>query len=151
MTESRQLCTFMLGDFYFGIDVLKVQEIIRHQEMTQVPLAPASIRGLINLRGQIVTALDLRCRLGLPPRPAGLPSTNVVIHTADGPVSLLVDEIGDVLEVDPATLGRAPDTVRGAARQVIDGVYRLKDRLLILLDTERVVAVQDVAAITATV
>lgn len=143
MSESRQLCTFTLGEFFFGIDVLKVQEIIRHQEMTRVPLAPTAIRGLINLRGQIVTALDLRCRLGLPPRPAGLSSTNVVINTPDGPVSLLVDEIGDVLEVDAASLGRTPDTVRGVARQVIEGVYRLKNSLLILLDTDRVVSIHE--------
>jgi purine-binding chemotaxis protein CheW len=139
MSETRQLCTFTLGDFFFGIDVLKVQEIIRHQEMTRVPLAPEAIRGLINLRGQIVTALDLRSRLGLPPRSASLPPTNVVIYTPDGPVSLLVDEIGDVVEVDAAGLTRAPDTVRGAARQVITGVFRLKERLLILLDTSKVV------------
>jgi purine-binding chemotaxis protein CheW len=139
MSETRQLCTFTLGDFFFGVDVLKVQEIIRHQEMTRVPLAPEAIRGLINLRGQIVTALDLRSRLGLPPRSASLPPTNVVIHTPDGPVSLLVDEIGDVVEVDAAGLTRAPDTVRGTARQVITGVFRLKERLLILLDTTKVV------------
>ena len=141
MSDTRQLCTFSLGEFLFGIDVLKVQEIIRQQEMTRVPLAPDCVRGLINLRGQIVTALDLRSRLGLPPRGPGLAPTNVVINTPDGPVSLLVDDIGDVLEVEAAGVTRAPETVRGIARHVITGVYRLRDRLLILLDADRVVAV----------
>src|SRR5208282_5950696 len=99
MAETRQLCTFYLGEQYFGLDVLKVQEIIRYQEMTRVPLAPPVVRGLINLRGQIVTAIDLRRRLEMNDRPKDQLPVNVVVHTDDGAVSLLVDEIGDVLSV----------------------------------------------------
>src|ERR1700746_2142964 len=99
MSKSHLLCTFILDGLYFGVDVLKVQEIIRYQEMTRVPLAPPVVRGLINLRGQIVTAIDLRRRLELTDRPADQLPINVVVHTDDGAVSLLVDEIGDVLEV----------------------------------------------------
>src|SRR5229473_6045109 len=100
MADGHQYCTFFVDVYYFGVDVLKVQEIIRYQEMTRVPLAPSVVQGLINLRGQIVTAIDLRRRLELSERPVDLLPTNVVIRTDDGPVSLLVDQIGDVLEVE---------------------------------------------------
>ena len=99
MADEHQYCTFYLAGHYFGLDVLKVQEIIRYQEMTRVPLSPPVVRGLINLRGQIVTAIDLRSRPELADRPADQLPVNVVVHTDDEAVSLLVDEIGDVLEV----------------------------------------------------
>jgi purine-binding chemotaxis protein CheW len=141
MASERQLCTFYLGDQCFGIDVLKVQEIIRLQAMTRVPLAPPVIRGLINLRGQIVTAIDLRRRLELSDRPAEQQPINVVLQTDDGAVSLLVDEIGDVLEVTESAFERAPETLKGPARELIRGAYKLDDRLLLELDAERTVAV----------
>jgi purine-binding chemotaxis protein CheW len=137
--DDRQYCTFFLDGHYFGIDVLQVQEVIRYQEMTRVPLAPAVVRGLINLRGQIVTAIDLRRRLDLPDRPAGERPVNVVVQTDDGPVSLLVDEIGDVLRVPEGAFERPPETLRGAARELIRGAYKLDGRLLLILDTERAV------------
>src|SRR5438552_813741 len=139
MAEERQYCTFYLDGSFFGLDVLKVQEIIRYQEMTRVPLAPLVVRGLINLRGQIVTALDLRRRLDLKDRPAGQLPVNVVVQTDDGAVSLLVDEIGDVLLVPQETFERPPDTLQGAARELIRGVCKLEDRLLLILDVERTV------------
>src|SRR4051812_232408 len=139
MAETRQFCTFYLDGHYFGLDVLKVQEIIRFQEMTRVPLAAPVVRGLINLRGQIVTALDLRRRLELSERPADQQPVNVVVHTDDGAVSLLVDEIGDVLEVSERAFERPPETLRGTARELIRGAYKLKDQLLLILDVERTV------------
>ena len=117
--------------------MLKVQEIISYQEMTRVPLAPPVVRGLINLRGQIVTALDLRRRLGFPDRPADQLPVNVVVQTDDGAVSLLVDEIGDVLSVPEAGFERAPETLQGAARELVLGVYKLDHRLLLILDADR--------------
>src|ERR1700760_168969 len=98
MADEHQFCTFYVDGHYFGLDVLKVQEIIKYQELTRVPLAPPVVRGLINLRGQIVTAIDLRRRLDFPDRPPGQLPINVVVQTDDGAVSLLVDEIGDVLD-----------------------------------------------------
>ena len=139
MAEERQFCTFTVDGHYFGLDVLQVQEIIRSQEMTRVPLAPPVVRGLINLRGQIVTALDLRRRLDLGDRPADQSPVNVVVHTDDGAVSLLVDEIGDVLEVSEKAFERPPETLQGPARELIRGAYKLQDRLLLILDTERTV------------
>ncbi len=141
MAETRQFYTFFLDGLYFGIDVQKVQEVIRYQEMTRVPLAPRVVRGLINLRGQIVTAIDLRRRLQLADRPGGRLPMNVVVRSAEGAMSLLVDEIGDVVEAPEDTFERPPETLDGVAREVIRGAYKLKDRLLLLLDTEKAVQI----------
>src|SRR5262249_49093235 len=148
---------------FFGVEVLKVQEVLRHREMTRVPLGPPpAVRGLINLRGQIVPAIDLRsslqlrgwgnhpsptpprggegpkCSLGLPSplrggagggvlshglseRPSDHLPMNVVVRTDEGPMSLLVDEIGDVLELGEETFERSPETLTGVARELIRG------------------------------
>jgi purine-binding chemotaxis protein CheW len=145
LTES-QFCTFYLDRLFIGIEVRKVQEVIRYQEMTKVPLAPSVVEGLINLRGQIVTAIDLRRRLNLPPRPEGALPLNVVVRTDEGTVSLLVDEIGDVLDVDPEHFERAPETVRGIGQELLLGVYKLKERLLLILDTEKTCQVSGAGA-----
>ncbi len=136
---EQQFCTFYLDGFLFGIEVEKVQEVIRHQAMTGVPLAPKLIGGLINLRGQIVTAIDLRLRLGLPERKADELPMNVVARSEDGAVSLLVDEIGDVVEVSDDAFEVPPDTLQGEARELVHGVYKLKERLLLVLDTARAI------------
>jgi len=136
---NAQYATFFLDGLYFGIEVLNVQEVIRHQEMTPVPLAPPVVRGLINLRGQIVTALDLRTRLGLAPRPADELPMNVVVRSSDGVVSLLVDEIDDVVEVKAEQFEPAPDTVRAKLDGLVTGVYKLPNRLLLILEVERTV------------
>src|SRR5215471_16664583 len=106
-----QFATFFVADLFFGIDVLCVQEVLRYQQMTRVPQAPEVIEGLINLRGQIVTAVDMRRRLGLPPRVGGQTPTNLVVRNEDGAVSLLVDEIGDVLNVTMDTFEPPPTTM----------------------------------------
>lgn len=140
MSQTRQLCTFLLDGLLFGVDVKSVQEVIRYQEMTRVPLSSAMVRGLINLRGQIVTAIDMRARLALPPLGAGEQPMNVVLRVGDGVVSLLVDEIGDVLEISEGDFERAPETLSGVFREVVLGVFKLEQRLLLLLDVERIVS-----------
>jgi purine-binding chemotaxis protein CheW len=140
---ERQFCTFYVEGLCFGIGVREVQEVIRYQEMTRVPLAASVVRGLINLRGQIVTAIDLRRRLGLPDRAEAtdrLPM-NLVVRTDDGVVSLLVDEIGEVVEVDEDTFERPPPTLDGVARELVRGVYKREGSLLLVLDTARAVSV----------
>ena len=141
MPADRQYCTFYLDDIFFGVEVGKVQEVVSWQEMTRVPLAPPVVRGLINLRGQIVTALELRRRLEMPERPAGRNPVNVVVRADDVPTSLLVDQIGDVLEVSEESFERPPETLKGVARELILGAYKLKERLLLILDMEKVVSV----------
>jgi purine-binding chemotaxis protein CheW len=142
-TERRQgggqFATFFVDDLFFGVDVLRVQEVLRFQAMTRVPQAPSVIEGLINLRGQIVTAVDMRRRRRLEPRAGGETPMNIVVRTEDGAVSLLVDEIGDVLDVDAASFEGPPENLNPAARELIRGVYKLKSRLLLVLDTERTV------------
>jgi purine-binding chemotaxis protein CheW len=137
MSAPQQLCTFFVNGLHLGVDVLQVQEVIRAQLMTPVPLADPSVSGLINLRGHIVTAVDLRRRFAMPPRAGDIPPTNVILRTADGAVSLLVDDIGDVMEVGDATLARVPSTITGPTRALISGVHTLDGRLLLVLDPER--------------
>src|SRR5205085_12199246 len=119
MTSAHQFCTFYLDQLLFGLELKGVQEVMRSLEMTHVPLAPAVVSGLINLRGQIVTAIDLRRRLDLPARPAAMQPMNVVISTGDEAVSLLVDTIGAVLSVDETTFEKPPETLTGIARDLI--------------------------------
>jgi purine-binding chemotaxis protein CheW len=132
--NTHQLCTFVLDGVLFGIDVRFVQEVLRLQEMTPVPLASEVVSGLINLRGHIVTALDLRKRLALAPRPATLEPVNVVVRHGDSTVSLLVDDIGDVVDVEPRTFEAPPATLDARIKAVVRGVYKLKGELLLLMD-----------------
>lgn len=133
-----QYCTFVLAGHLFGIDVGEVQEVVLAQEMTRVPLAPGIVRGLINLRGQIVMALDLRHRLALPPRDDEGQPINLVVRSDHGAVSLLIDEIRDVVTVDDQCFEPTPDTVEGAVREVLHGVYKLEGQLLLVLDKDQV-------------
>lgn len=139
MTRVRQYCTFTVGDLYLGIPVTRVQEAIRFQDMTRVPLADDAVEGLINLRGQIVTAVDLRRRLELPARPEGLLPMNVVVTAEEGSVSLLVDDVDDVVQVRDEQHEPPPETLVGAARSLITGTYTLADRLLLVLDADRAI------------
>lgn len=139
MSDTTQYCTFWVGGLFLGIDVLKVQEVLRPQPTTRVPLAPPTIRGLLNLRGQIVTAIDLRRKLALPERGQAEPPMNVIIRTDEGPVSLDVDEIGDVVELHVDDRERPPDTVRDERRELVTHVYKLADRLMLVLDTDKAI------------
>ena len=149
MANTSQFCTFYLDKLLFGVELKGVQEVIRSLDMTKVPLAPSVVSGLINLRGQIVTAVDLRRRLELPPRPPGMLAMNVVVRSEDGAVSLLVDEIGDVVEVEEDTFEPPPETLRGSVRSIILGVHKLDDRLLHVLDIEKACQMTDVVETAA--
>jgi len=138
VTTTSQLCTFTVDDLFFGVEVTKVQEVLRFQPMTRVPLAPGMISGLINLRGQIVTAVDLRACLGLAPRGDGEPPMNVVIRGSESSVSLLVDTIGDVIEVSSDSFEPPPSTMRAAHRHMIASICKLPRQLLLVLIPERV-------------
>jgi purine-binding chemotaxis protein CheW len=146
MSDTRQFCTLHLAGHLFGVPVMRVQEVISYQAMTRVPLAHEVIDGLINLRGQIVTAIDLRKRLDFTPRAADQRSMNVVVQTPGGVVSLLVDAIGDVVEVEEAIYETPPETLTGVAKELILGVYKFEDRLLLELDIDKAVNVRSAAA-----
>ncbi len=144
MVIDRQFCTFYLDGLCFGVPVRDVQEVLRYQEMTPAPLASDVVSGLINLRGEIVTAINLRRRLEMDDLPDGEQPMNVVVRAEGEVVSLLVDEIGDVLDVDPDAFEEPPETVEGVARELIHGVFKLEDRLLLVLDTKKAVAQHDI-------
>src|SRR5262245_59098630 len=139
MADQLQFCTFFLDGLRFGVDVQKVQEVVPYQEMTRVPLAPPTVRGLLNLRGQIVTGIDLRRRLELPDRTTDALPMNVVLRGEDSPVSFLVDDIGEVIEVAADACERPPETLQGRIRELIQGVVSIpeQDELLLILDTAR--------------
>jgi purine-binding chemotaxis protein CheW len=149
VANLQQFCTFFLKDQFLGVPVQQVQEVIRYQEMTHVPLVPQVIRGLINLRGQIVMAVDLRRRFGMEERPESQLPVNVVVRTEEGAVSFLVDEIGDVLEAEEDSFESTPETLQGEARELVRGVYKLRDRLMLVLDTERALIATEAGAISA--
>src|SRR5277367_4248067 len=130
MTNARQFCTFYLENHLFGIELRDVREVLQQLELTEVPLAPYAVRGLMNLRGQIVMAVDLRRQLGLPERPANQPAMNVIVRTGEDAVSLLVDEIGDVIEAGDDSFEPPPETLQGAMRSAIRGVHKLEKQLM---------------------
>jgi purine-binding chemotaxis protein CheW len=133
---SRQFCTFHVGNLFLGIEVQQVQEVIRSLDMTRVPLASAAISGLINLRGQIVTAIDLRRRLQMTPRTPAERAMNVVVRDGENAVSLQVDRIGDVLTLEDDLFELPPSTVPADVRGLILGAYKLPGRLLLVLNTK---------------
>jgi len=136
------LCTFTLADLSLGVPVQDVQEVLRYREMTEVPRAPAGVSGLINLRGEIVTAIDLRHLFGVGPRDAESLPMNLVLHRRFGRVSLLVDAIRDVVEAHSTEFEQRPGTVTGTGHDLIKGVYKLDGELLLLLDTCRAMDVR---------
>ncbi|NMM16995.1 MAG: chemotaxis protein CheW [Cellulomonas sp.] len=135
-----QYVTFTLGGALYGVDVTRVQEALRAHTRTRVPLAPIDVAGLVNLRGQVVLTIDLRPRLGVPPLAADAEPMMVVVQVDGEPVSLLVDEIGDVLEVGPERFEVPPDTLDVGLRRLITGAYKLESTLLLILDVDQAVA-----------
>lgn len=143
MPSTQQFCTFFIDGHCFGTSVAMVKEVIQFQPITRVPLAPDVIVGLMNLRGQIVSVMDLRRRLEFPERPCGQRPVNVVVQARDSAVSLLVDEIGDVIEVHEDTFEAPPLTLQSFVREMLRGVYKLPEHLLLVLDIERVVDLEN--------
>ncbi len=137
---STRLVTFTLADRSYGIDVSAVQEVLRGLPHTRIPRAPISLAGLINLRGQVLTAVDLRDQLGLEPRSPDRDPMLIVIRVSGEPIALLVDSIGSVVDVRADQFEPPPDTLTGPVREVIRGAYKLADHLLLFLDVDRAIA-----------
>ncbi len=134
---SQQYATFEVDDQLFGVPVAIVQEVLSFHEYTPVPLAPKAVGGLFNLRGQVIAAVDLRVQLGLPGRDLEGPAMNVIVRTDEESVSLLVDRIGEVVELDDDAFEPPPDTLNGPLRELINGAFKLEGRLMLALDTAR--------------
>ena len=135
-----QYVTFVLDGSLYGIDVVRVQEALRSHTRTRVPLAPPTVAGLVNLRGQVVLTIDLRTRLGLGGRAGGAEPMMVVVQVDGEAISLLVDEIGDVVDVGPGSFETPPDTLDPLVRALVRGVHKLDDGLLLVLDVDQAVA-----------
>jgi purine-binding chemotaxis protein CheW len=135
---SRQYATFRVADLFLGIEALKVQELIRRQEMTPVPLASHAVEGLINLRGQIVIAIDTRRSLGLPPAVGEDLRVNIAVRSGDSIVSLLVDEVCDVIEIPESAYAPVPENMPFEQRQMVQCVFHTKEELLLVLDVGHV-------------
>lgn len=136
--NNLQYVTFYLEDHFLGVEVEKVQEVFKTKEMTRVPLASKEIAGLINLRGHIIITVDLRTRLGFKARETGDKGMSIVVATNEGQVNLLVDRIGGVIEVRSELFEPTPSTLDDRLKNVIKGIYKLQDRLLLALTTDKV-------------
>src|SRR5512147_822225 len=131
--EHRDYVTMSIADQMFGIPVLKVQDVLGSQTITRVPLAPVEVAGSLNLRGRIVTAVDVRLRLGLPKRDSEKQAMSVVVEHEGELYSLLVDSVGEVLSLESRDYQRNPPTLNPRLREFSDGIYRLNDSLLVVL------------------
>jgi purine-binding chemotaxis protein CheW len=136
---SRQYATFEVAGQLFGVEVAEVQEVLSFSEYTSVPLAPPAVGGLFNLRGQVIAAVDLRVQLGLARQALEGPVMNVILRGEDEPVSLLVDRIGEVVDLDEAAFEPPPDTLTGPARKLVVGTFKMDGRLMLALDVNSAV------------
>jgi purine-binding chemotaxis protein CheW len=139
-TAEAVFLTLTVADQLCGVPVLAVRDVLGAQTITRIPLAPPEVAGSLNLRGRTVTAIDLR-RLGLPPRDAGAAAMSVVVERDGDPYSLLADQVGEALPLPRSDRAPNPPTLDPLWREVSDGVHRLGEKLLILLDVERILAV----------
>lgn len=136
---SRQFATFEVADQLFGVEVHTVQEVLSYNEYTPVPLAPPAVGGLFNLRGQVIAAVDLRVQLGLVRQAMRGPVMNVILRGDGEPVSLLVDRIGEVVDLDDEAFEGPPDTLSGPTRELVTGTFKMDGRLMLALDVNQAV------------
>ena len=142
---NQQFCTFFLDKIYFGIDVLQVQEVIRFTQITPVPLAPPDILGLMNLRGKIVTIIDIKSRLQMNQNIKNYENNhennyNIILNNKSELVSLIVDDIGDVVEVAENQFEPPPATLKGKIRSLLQGAYKLQDKFLLIINVDKLLA-----------
>lgn len=146
-SDLLQFVSFVIEHEEFGIDILKVQEIIRPVAVTRVPNAPSFVEGVINLRGRIVTVVDLRRRFHLERREPDKDTRIIVVELGKRTVGFLTDAVKEVLRVHPSTIEPPPELTLGIDAAYIQGVAKLQDRLLILLDLEKVLSTEEKEAL----
>ena len=133
-SAETQVCTFVVGDLLLGLPLEAVSEVVRTQTLTTVPLADASVVGLFNLRGRIVTAVDARSLLGLPARPADESGVHVIVTERGEKTSLVVDRASDVVTLRGADRQPVPETVPPDIRRLVTAVHQRPGGLVLLLD-----------------
>lgn len=146
--ELLQLVTFSIGEEEFGVDILKVQEIIRTMEITKVPRAPEFVEGVINLRGKVIPIIDLRRRFGLSSKAYDNHTRIIVIEINSMIVGFVVDSVSEVLRIPVSTVEPPPPVVAGLESDYISAVGKLQDRLLILLDLDKLLSADDLEQLT---
>ena len=142
--DGDKYITFAVGAQLFGIPVDRVQDVFMPQSITLVPLAPKAIGGVLNLRGRIVTALDMRARLGLPDRPEQSQVMAVGIESGGESYGLMIDEVGEVLTLDPSKFEQLPEALDPKWRDVSKSVYHLQDSLIVVFDVDRLLNIDAV-------
>jgi len=147
--DLLQLVSFVIQNEEFGVDILKVQEIIRPMDITRVPNAPTFVEGVINLRGRIVPIVDLRARFGLPPRAQDKDTRIVVVELHEQVTGFMMDAVKEVIRVDEDVIEPPPELAIGVDTEYLKGVAKLDDRLLILLDLEEVLSDDELHAVAA--
>lgn len=147
--ELLQLVTFSIGEEEFGVNILKVQEIIRTMDITKVPRAPEFVEGVINLRGKVIPIIDLRSRFGLSSKPEDKDTRIIVIEINNIIVGFVVDAVSEVLRIPAGTVEPPPPVVAGVDSDYISGVGKLKERLLIMLDLDRLLSTEDMDMLNA--
>lgn len=134
---NREFVTMMVGGQLFGISVLIVRDVMNTGHIAPIPLAPREVQGALNLRGRIVTAIDVRERLHLERRDKTVKSMSVVVEHKDELYSLIVDSVGEVLSLSLDKFEKNPSNLEPCWREVSAGIYRLRESLLVVLDVER--------------
>jgi purine-binding chemotaxis protein CheW len=137
LKNSKDFLSIHIADQKFGIPILQVQDVLGEQTVTKVPLAPPEVAGSLNLRGRVVTAIDVRCRLGLPKQDKSKKSMSVVVEHNKELYSLIIDRVGDVLSLNDENFEQTLVTLDPTWRDVSTGIYRLKDELLVVLDVPK--------------
>jgi purine-binding chemotaxis protein CheW len=149
VNANEDFVTMMISDQLFGIPVLQVQDVLGHQRITRIPLAPPEVAGSLNLRGRIVTAIDVRLRLGLPARSKDKPGMSIVVDLRGELYSLMVDGVGEVLSLSSDDFERNPSTLDVRWRELSTGIYRLNGTLLVVLDVSRLLNFANLEAVWA--
>ncbi|MDH3593233.1 MAG: chemotaxis protein CheW [Rhodospirillales bacterium] len=135
--ETQDFVTFVIANQLFGISVLQVQDVLAAHRITRIPLAPPEIAGSLNLRGRVVTVIDVRRRLGLNRREAGSSVMSIVVEHGQDLYSLMVDSVGEVLALATSDFDSNPPTLDPQFREYSAGIYRLDSKLLVVLDVDR--------------
>ena len=143
--SQAEYVTVMLGEQMFGLPIERVQDVFVPDRMTQVPLAPPEVTGILNLRGRIVTAIDMRARLDLPRRPESEPVMAIGIDLRGESYGLLVDSVGEVIRVDAGAAEPRPANLDARLARVAAGVIRLENQLMVILDVDRVLDLRKAA------
>lgn len=150
-TQKDKYLTFRLGDEDYGIEIRHVTEIVSIQHITEVPDLPAFVKGVINLRGQVIPIIDLRLRFGLQERPYDERTCVVITRIVDNSVGMVVDTVNEVLDIPPELMAAAPAVQKGAAHRFVQGLGRVGDSVKIILNTEKMLHDDEIELLAASV